>query len=199
MSEKAKVKQKEQFEKDKMYYKIFTTWRFFDFLQSVFSFIGLILAIYLYESDIEKIKEMDQKINEKYGKDIEFNKKDDFLEAIDSERFNRPGNHETRWIILLSSILSLICLIIRHTFKNKWQNKYFNRLGNDDKSLHFYYNSSIMSSLGSITSPKKFKLRTNKLTNKAFFFEVIVLLIFPYPGFEVYFPIVLYTNDDVNL
>ena len=62
ISKKDKDRAEMELKKNREYYKIFTAWRSFDFLQSFFSAIGLILAIILYESDIEDIKKVDEEV-----------------------------------------------------------------------------------------------------------------------------------------
>ena len=98
------------------YFRIFNYWRWLDLMSTIFAIIGLILAIINYELDVQ-------------GDEFDFDPKkiiDEGKSAMDMKKFTDGWTRSIRWAILITSMISLFCLINRHQYKIHWINLYFN-------------------------------------------------------------------------
>jgi hypothetical protein len=95
--------------------------------------------------------------------------------AMDDYRLDKRSTNIVRWIILATTILSEICLCMRHFYKVKWLNNYF--LQDNNNSIYFHYNQSIAGD--NIFEHKR-------VISRGFFFEFLILLICPIPHFDFY-------------
>lgn len=86
-----------------------------------------------------------------------------------------------RLIILAASILSVICVILRHRYKIEWLNNYF---PSDSETHIFYYYHEIIAG-----ADKDIKANKKRYLTKWFIAEILVLLICPIPYFDAYISI----------
>lgn len=82
-----------------------------------------------------------------------------------------------RIVTALSTVLSIICLFMRHKYKLKWVNKYFSAEFRDPNHINFMYDEIINESQNEFGQRKR-------LFTKSFIFEVLVLMVCPIPYFE---------------
>ena len=126
--------------------------------------IGLALAVANYEIEINDYKTaLDP---EKYK------------DAMEDPRNSKDTTNLVRLIILITTILAIVCLIVRHYYKIEWLNKYFQ----EDQETHIYYqyNEVIIGKHADNIIERK------KMFNKEFFFEILILLICPIPYWDTY-------------
>lgn len=121
---------------DKEYFRIFNYWRRYDLAANLFALSGLIIALINYESDISNKSLVIYDVDEIMSK---------YENAMQTDRFKIGHTVMLRYLILLTTGLSILCLIARHQYKIKWMNKYFNQAlirekQHADSSLNFYYN-----------------------------------------------------------
>ena len=79
---------------------------------------------------------------------------------METDRFTNGSTMFFRYLILLTTILAIICLIARHKYKILWINKYFNlalkrEKNYNDRSLNYYYNQAIVGDFDDLTESKK--------------------------------------------
>ena len=100
---------------------------------------------------------------------------------MDSHRFNRKYNHVIRWFIFGTSLGALITLMIRQHYKSKWFSMFKDsKPSNDFRSIYQYYTEKIF---GTGSKQKQFEMYRSHCSSWLFF-EIIVLLVLPYPFFE---------------
>jgi hypothetical protein len=126
--------------------------------------IGLALAVANYEIDI-----------------VNFQTKldpDRIPNAMDDPRNAKDSTNLVRLIILITTILAIVCLIIRHYYKIEWLNKYFQ----DDQETHIYYQyNEVIIGKGADNI-----IERKRMINKEFFFEIFILMICPIPYWDRY-------------
>ena len=87
---------------------------------TVFGMIGLILTMINYEYDVVMYKT-------RLEPDILKN-------AMDDPRNAKNTTNLVRMVVLMTTVMSIICLIMRHYYKREWFNKYFQ----DDNETAIY-------------------------------------------------------------
>ena len=137
---------------DKQYFEIFNTWRRYDLLTTIFTTFGLFIAILNYELDILNKKMIIYNINL-----LEQNK---IVNAMESDIFINGYNIPIRYLMAVTTILSIVSLVLRHQQKVKWINEYFNLSLQREKhhaarSLHYYYNQAIMGNSDDLMQSRK--------------------------------------------
>lgn len=90
-------------------------WRKYDLYATMFAIVGLIVMIVNYEIDvwffgIQTFEEPDGDMREK---------------AMTCDRYLSIHTSFFRWVIALTSMAALACLLIRHHYKIQWLNKFF--------------------------------------------------------------------------
>jgi len=101
----------------KEYYGIFNKWRDYDFLTSLFSIIGLIIAMMKYEYRLTI-----------YTKPLDPKKEPDPMKL--------PQYHDQihiigHYIVLSTTLFAMVCLNIKHYYRRKWTNRYSSCSGQD--------------------------------------------------------------------
>ena len=88
----------------KQYQKIFSNWRLFDNLITLFAMVGLVMAIVEFELDIRCMRDSEQcrKIEGNSG-----------IDAMKSYRFNERQNKILRTIIFVLDLMAITCLFMR--------------------------------------------------------------------------------------
>lgn len=95
----------------------------------ILAIIGLLLSICTYEIDVtHNLKAHDPKL---------------YPDPMDLPRNVSKYACIGRWITIVSTIFSLICLIMRHHYILKWINKYFRDENRDPNSIYFMYDEII--------------------------------------------------------
>lgn len=158
-------KRAENFKAQKEYHIIFNKWRDLDFLTTVLSMVGLVLAILNFEHDVKNNSE-----------------------PIDKEAYPDPMSHPRntdykscifRMIIALTSAVSLVCLYMRHLYQLKWMNKFLSSDDLDPNHIKFMYDEIINSS----SSNNEFGHRKHLIT-RYFVLEVLALSVCPIPYYD---------------
>lgn len=112
---------------------------------------------------------------------------------MDTDRFRDGHTVPTRYLMAVTTILSIASLVARHKQKIKWINEYFNLALKREKhhaarSLHYYYNQAIMGDSDDLMQSRKDVLiKQKKLINKTFVVECLILIVQPLPFYERFF------------
>lgn len=107
------------FDQKKEYHQIFNKWRDFDFITSILAISGLLLAISNYE----------------IGVSADYIPPSLDIDAMDDPRNTHGSTNIVRLIIMITTLMAVGCLIMRHHYKILWLNKYFHQYSED----HIYY------------------------------------------------------------
>ena len=86
-----------------------------------------------------------------------------------------------RLIILATSILSVLCVILRHRYKIEWLNNYFP--SESETHIFYFYHEIIAGAENDIKENKK------RYITKSFIMEILVLMLCPIPYFDAYIAI----------
>ena len=92
-------------------------------------------------------------------------------------------------MVLVTSVLAIICLLFRHSYKLIWFNTYFGANQKQDNSMFAYYNRIIESNVHSLTSgtePAQYKVTRHSYKSISLVFEILMMCIFPWPFYETY-------------
>ena len=90
---------------------MFNKWRDFDFITTILAMIGLALAVANYEIEMSSQYELlDPKLHKN---------------AMDDPRNQKTATNMVRMIILITTLLAVGCLFMRHYYKVQWLNLYF--------------------------------------------------------------------------
>jgi hypothetical protein len=96
------------FIRQREYHRIFNHWRDYDFITTILAIIGLSLAIANYEIDMSSQYDL---LNPSV-----------IPNAMDDPRNRKTSTNLVRMIILITTLLAVGCLIMRHHYKVLWIN-----------------------------------------------------------------------------
>ena len=130
--------------------------------------IGLALAVANYEIEMSSQYEL---LDPKTHKN-----------AMDDPRNQKTATNMVRMIILITTLLAVCCLFMRHYYKIQWLNLYFQQ--DSDTHIYYQYNEVI------IGNNEDYMIESKKLWNKGFISEIAILLISPIPYFDCYITII---------
>ena len=102
-----------------------------------------------------------------------------------SARFNAVHTQILRYCILVTSFIAIVCLILRHYYKNIWLKKYFRIDAKSEENIYFYYHQQILAGTN-LDSKAIITKKQKSFFNILFFVELLILLVFPYPFFETF-------------
>lgn len=121
MTKSWKDKKLERFKKQRDYHRIFNQWRDYDFITTILAMIGLALAVANYEIDMSNSYDLlDPKLTPN---------------AMDDPRNQKTATNMVRLIIMITTLLAVFCLVMRHRYKVQWLNEYFQQ----DSETHIYH------------------------------------------------------------
>ena len=157
-------------------------------LTTVFAIFGLSIGIINYEVDVYRFEVMSF-FTENFHDDLT-------LKAMNSDRFLAWHTPVLRWVIFISTLMALACLIMRHYYKIQWLNQFFRTIQQvqteskkqkerSGSSLFLFYNQAITGS-GLNIQYREAAQKTKKLFNKSLLFEIILLGVIPLPFYERY-------------
>lgn len=160
-------------ENQKKYQRIFKNWLFFDNVTTIFAILGLLLAIVNFELDVNCIGQAEEC----------YDLVDPDAGAMESHRFNGSYNYIIRWVIFGTSLSALGTLMVRQHYKSKWFSSFKDsKPSNDFQSIYQYYTEKIF---GTGSKVKQFEMYRSHCSSWLVF-EILMLLVFPYPFFEQY-------------
>ena len=157
--------------KSSEYHKMFTKWREMGLYSAVFGGIGLALTMLNYEYDVVMFK---TKLEPSL-----------IPNAMDDVRNAKSWTNTIRIVIFLTTIMAIICLIMRHHYKIEWFNKYFQ--DDSETAIYCQYNEIIMGRNSNEVKHRKRLFRRN------LFMEIAMLMVCPIPFFDMY--ITLHSKD----
>ena len=163
ISEERRQRKIEFNNRQKQYHRIFNQWRDFDFISTTLAMIGLTLALVNYEIDIANDQiPLDPS---KYGDN-----------AMLEPRNQKPTTNMFRLIVMITSLLSAGCLIMKHYYKVLWLNEHFHQ--ETDTHIYVQYQEVLMD-----TQMHNLK-KKEKFFNSWIVIEVLVLLVCPIPYYD---------------
>ena len=137
--------------------------------------IGLALAVANYEIEMSSQYELLQPNRHK--------------NAMDDPRNQKTATNMVRMIILITTLLAVGCLFMRHHYKIQWLNLYFQQ--DSDTHIYYQYNEVIIGSLNDNMVERK------RLWNRGFVTEIAILMISPIPYIDAYITIIGKGNYEV--
>ena len=128
-----------------MHTKQYKTWRIYDLCSALFAFIGLILALIEYELS--------------------------FHHGVDKRDIHTLDRSVFRFLMIVTWVVSIICLVLRYYYKRQWQNMPIPK----EIAKRIYSNHYV-----SLIR----KNRDKKYFSWSLIFDLIILTVQPFPGLE---------------
>lgn len=114
------------------------------------------------------------------------------LNTMNTSIFKNFWRKLARYGLLVSSIITILFVILRNNQKRKWQKKYFFSNPGSKDSMFTHYNIIINSNAFSFVTSSVLQsnqiviIKTYTLANFELVFEFLVLMIFPWPFFDIF-------------